>query len=94
MRIQSLLLTDTSNITSRQDVVDAFDTALTACLVLSTWLEKYMQKITKGVLGETTTRSWKEKLGMLWNEAEVKEILEQLQAQQNALSLLINMLQM
>ncbi|OAL44979.1 hypothetical protein IQ07DRAFT_487362, partial [Pyrenochaeta sp. DS3sAY3a] len=94
MQIQSLLLRDTSNITRRRDVVDAFDTALTACLVLSTWLEKYMQNITKGVLDETTTRSWKEKLRMLWNEAEVKEILEQLQAQQSAISLLINMLQM
>lgn len=53
-----------------------------------------MQNITKGVLGETTTRSWKENLSMLWNEAEVKEVLEQLQAQQSAISLLINMLQM
>jgi hypothetical protein len=77
----------------KPDLVETFETTLTNCLVLSTWLEKYMQSITKGVL-DVSRGSWKMKFKTLWNENEVKELLEQLHMQQGAISVLVGLLQM
>jgi hypothetical protein len=74
-------------------LIETFDTTLTSCLVLSTWLEKYMLKITKGVLGDSGL-SWTAKFSTLWNEDEVRELLEQLHQQHSAISTLVGLLQM
>jgi hypothetical protein len=74
-------------------LIETFDTTLTSCLVLSTWLEKYMLKITKGVLGDSGL-SWKAKFKTVWNEDEVKELLEQLHQQHGAINTLVGLLQM
>lgn len=52
-----------------------------------------MLKITKGVLVDSGL-SWKVKFKTLWNEAEVKELLEQLHQQHGAISTLVGLLQM
>jgi hypothetical protein len=78
---------------NRPDVIDAFDTAVTACLVSSTCLEKFVWKITSGVLnGEKST--WANKFKMLWNEPKVIELSGHLQTQQIAISLVVGLLQM
>jgi hypothetical protein len=72
-QIHHLLLEDMDTLKNRPDVIDAFDTAVTACLVSSTCLEKFVWKITSGVLnGEKST--WTTKFKMLWNEPEVIEL--------------------
>jgi hypothetical protein len=76
----------------KPELVETFDTTLTNCLVLSTWLETYMQKITKGVLNVSKV-TWKMKLKTLWNENDVKELLEQFHMQQGAISVLVGLLQ-
>jgi hypothetical protein len=88
-----LLLKDTDVLREKPDLVETFDTTLTNCLVLSTWLEKYMQKITKRIL-DVSRGPWKMKFKTLWNENEVKELLEQLHMQQGAISVLVGLLQM
>jgi hypothetical protein len=91
-QIQSLLLGETDILRDKPDLVDTFNTTLTSCLVLSSWLEKYMLKIKKGALeGNKTT--WKTKFKMVWNEGDVKELLAQLQTQQTAISMLVGLLQ-
>jgi hypothetical protein len=92
-QIQHLLLEDTDVLQDRPDIIEAFDTALTACLVSSTWLEKYMQGITKGVLS-TSQGSWKLRFKTLWNEHEVRELSGQLHTQQSAIGVVVGLLQM
>ncbi|KAH7080727.1 hypothetical protein FB567DRAFT_595068 [Paraphoma chrysanthemicola] len=91
-QIQTLLLQDSDVLRGKPDLQDAFDTTLTSCLVLSTWLDKYMQNITKGLL-EISKATWKTKFKTLWNEHEVKELSGQLQTQQVAISMLVGLLQ-
>ncbi|KAF2625116.1 hypothetical protein BU25DRAFT_122996 [Macroventuria anomochaeta] len=92
-QIQHLLLEDTDVLQNRPDILEAFDMALTACLVLSTWLDEYMQTITKGVL-DINKGSWKMKFQTLWSEHEVEELSHQLQVQQGAISVVVGLLQM
>lgn len=92
-QIQSLLLSDTDVLQDKPDLVETFDTTLTSCMVLSTLLEKFVQKIKKGTL-EGTKATWKMKFKTIWNESEVKELLQQLNTQQDAISVLVNLLQM
>ncbi|KAH7081888.1 hypothetical protein BKA63DRAFT_504839 [Paraphoma chrysanthemicola] len=91
-QIQSLLLQDSDVLRGKPDLQDAFDTTLTSCLVLSTWLDKYMQGITRGLL-DVTSVTWKTKFKTLWNEHEVKELSGQLQTQQVAISMVVGLLQ-
>jgi hypothetical protein len=91
-QIQSLLLGDTDVLQDKPDLVDTFDTTLTSCAVLSSWLEKYMLKIKKGAL-EGSKTTWRTKFRMVWNEDDVKELLEQLVTQQAAISMLVGLLQ-
>ena len=84
---------DTEILQEKPELVDTFDTTLTSCLVLSTWLEKYMSKIKKGVL-DNSGLSWEAKFKTLWNGPEVKELLEQLHQQHAALSTLVGLLNM
>jgi hypothetical protein len=52
-----------------------------------------MQSITRGVL-DVSRGTWKMKFKTLWNENEVKELLEQLHMQQGAINVLVGLLQM
>ncbi|KAF2028717.1 hypothetical protein EK21DRAFT_69078, partial [Setomelanomma holmii] len=93
-QIQALLLLQDSDVLrDKPDPRDTFDTTLTSCLVLSTWLEKIMLKITKGIL-DVSKATWKAKFQTLWNEHEVKELSEQLTTQQGGISVLVGLLQM
>ncbi|CAN9459971.1 unnamed protein product [Alternaria alternata] len=92
-QIQSLLLNDTDVLQAKPALVETLDTTLTSCLVLSACLEKYMLKITKGVL-ENSRLDWKAKFKTLWNEDEVKELQRQLHQQHAAISTLVGLLQM
>ncbi|CAN9152223.1 unnamed protein product [Alternaria alternata] len=92
-QIQSLLLSDTDILQEKPALIETLETTLTSCLVLSKWLEKYMLKITKGVL-DTTKLNWKAKFKTLWNDDEVKELQRQLHQQHTAIGALIGLLQM
>lgn len=92
-QIQSLLLGNTDVLREKPDLVDTFDTTLISCMVLSTMLEGFVQKIKKGTL-EGTKATWKMKFKTIWNENEVKEISQQLNTQQDAISMLVSLLQM
>lgn len=92
-QIQSLLLGNTDVLREKPDLVDTFDTTLISCMVLSTMLEGFVQKIKKGTL-EGTKATWKMKFKTIWNENEVKEISQQLDTQQDAISMLVSLLQM
>jgi hypothetical protein len=91
-QIQSLLLSGTDVLRDKPDLVDAFDTTLTSCLVLSTSLDMYTLKIKKGALrGDKMT--WKMKFTTLWDEVEIKELLQHLHTQQGGISVLVDLLQ-
>jgi hypothetical protein len=92
-QIQSLLLNDTDVLRGKPALVDTFDTTLTSCLVLSTSLDAYVLKIKKGAL-EGGNMTWKQKLKTLWDENEIKELLNQLHTQQGGIAVLVNLLQM
>jgi hypothetical protein len=51
-----------------------------------------MQKIKKSV-HEGNTATWKLKFKTVWNESDVKELLEQLHTQQTGIGVLVNLLQ-
>ncbi|KAF2244962.1 hypothetical protein BU26DRAFT_463801, partial [Trematosphaeria pertusa] len=91
-QIQSLLLKDQEILGRQPELQEAFDTALTACLVLTTLLDKYMLSIKKSLL-HGTRRSWKVNFKTVWNESEIKELLEQLHGQQVAIGALVSLLQ-
>lgn len=93
-QIQCLLLQDDDVLRGKPHLVDTFDTTTTSCLLLTTWLDKIMQKITKGLLEGSRAASWKTKFRTLWNEDDIKELLEQLHNQQGALGALVGLLQM
>jgi hypothetical protein len=92
-QIQSITLGDDDVLHSIPDVVATFDTTLTSCSVLSTSLDTYMFKIKKGAL-ECSRMTWKEKFKTLWDEDEIKELIQQLDTQQSGTSVLVNLLQM
>jgi hypothetical protein len=85
-------LNDTDILRDKPDLMTTFDTTLTSCVVLSSWLEKIMLNIRKGAL-ESTKATWKIKFKAVWNENDVKELMEQLHTQQTAISMLVNLLQ-
>jgi hypothetical protein len=91
-QIQALLLNETDVLLNKPDLLETFDTTMTSCVVLSTRLETYVQNIRKGTL-EGTKATWKMKFKTIWNENEVKELLGQLTTQQDAVNLLVNLLQ-
>jgi hypothetical protein len=91
-QIQALLLNETDVLLNEPDLVETFDTTMTSCVVLSTRLVTYVQNIRKGTM-EGTKATWKMKFKTIWNETEVKELLRQLTTQQDAVNLLVNLLQ-
>lgn len=92
-RIQSLLLGDTDVLRDKPDLVETFDTTLTSSLVLSQLLEDLVRKIKKSAL-EGTEATWKARFKTIWNENEIKELQQQLGTQQDAINVLVNLLQM
>ncbi|KAF1941745.1 hypothetical protein EJ02DRAFT_422766 [Clathrospora elynae] len=91
-QIQYLLLNDTGLLTDKLEVRETFDTTVTACMVLVTWLDGYMRDIGKGVL-DGSDISWKTKLKTMGKDCELKEMLDQLHKQHGAISGLLNSLQ-
>ncbi|KAF2819578.1 hypothetical protein CC86DRAFT_335248 [Ophiobolus disseminans] len=92
-QIRWLLLKHEDVLGDRPDLRNTFDTTLTNCLVVTTWLDKVMQKITKGVLDGNTTE-WKTRFRTLWKEHEAQDLSKQLDTQQGALIVLVGLLQM
>jgi hypothetical protein len=74
-QIQSLLLGDSDVLRDKPDLVDTFDTTLTSCMVLASWLEKIMQGIIKGVL-DGSKDTWKTKFKTLWNEDDIEKLMQ------------------
>jgi hypothetical protein len=91
-QIQALLLNETDVLLNKPDLVETFDTTLISCLVLSTRLETYVQSIKKGTL-DGNKATWKMRFKTIWNENEVQELSKQLTAQQDAVNLLVSLLQ-
>ena len=95
-QIQSLLL-------QRQDLADVWksrtelpvvlDQALTGCMVIFSCLEDEIQRVTSGA-SEPSRIRWLSRLRMLWNEAQLNDLLGAIRGQQTAITLLIQLLQM
>jgi hypothetical protein len=92
-QIQSLLLGNADVLREKPDLVQTFDTTLTSCGVLAKLLERLVQKIKKGAL-KGTKATWKTDFRTIWNENKTKELQQQLGTQQNAINVLVNLLQM
>ncbi|KAF2791960.1 hypothetical protein K505DRAFT_418777 [Melanomma pulvis-pyrius CBS 109.77] len=92
-KVQSLLLGDVDVLNEKPDIVETFDTTLTACMVITTLLEVLMHKITKEIL-DGTRLTWKMHFKTVWNESEITELLQQLHSQQTGINVLISLLQM
>jgi len=90
-RLQTLLLDDTNPVHAEPLVVDALEATLISWLALGSCLGEYVSKIMKGVQGDRSMSS-KAKFRTLWNEAEVKDLLEQLHQQYSAINTLIGRL--
>lgn len=87
------MLGDTDVLRDKPDLVETFDTTLTSSLVLSQLLEDLVRKIKKSAL-EGTEATWKARFKTIWNENEIKELQQQLGTQQDAINVLVNLLQM
>jgi hypothetical protein len=92
-QIQCLLLETDDVFTHRPSVIQAFDTTLTACKTITVWLDKIMTGVTADILAVDRVR-WKTRFKVIWNESEIRELLTQLGDQQQAVTLLIGLLQM
>lgn len=57
-QVQTLILGDADILHDKPALVGIFNTTLTSCLVLSQWVERYVNKITKGIL-DGKHESWK-----------------------------------
>lgn len=65
---------------------------MTTCMAITTLLERRMNAIAKDILTGSTL-NWKARVKTVWNEREIKELLQQLGDQQKAINLLIGLLQ-
>jgi hypothetical protein len=78
---------------ARADLAAALDTALIGCAVLFSCLHEETQLITKGST-QPDQLTWKGKARAVWNHDRLKELLDGLRGQQNAINIIINLLQM
>jgi hypothetical protein len=92
-QIQCLLLENDDVFRNKPDVVQAFDTTLTACKTITVWLDQIMTAVTADILAVDRIR-WTSRFRVIWNESEIKDLLAQLRDQQQAANLLITLLQM
>jgi hypothetical protein len=75
------------------EIVDALDASLTGCTVIFSCLNYEISSVT----GKSTSNnelSFKGKAKMAWNHERLKELLESLRGQQNAISALIQLVQL
>lgn len=99
-RIQSLVLQDPDALSKqlqfRPELETVFDTALTGCMVVFSVLDDEVQKLTTAGADAVGSAKlgFKAKARYLWNEATMKELLQQIRGQQTAITLLIQGLQM
>jgi hypothetical protein len=92
-QMQTLLLQN-GRVQSRLDLLQTFDTSLTACMVIFSCLEQEIQKLSPGASPPQAKFSWRTKVRYLWNEDTMKEYLSLIRGQQSSLSFLIQLLQM
>ncbi|KAJ9642073.1 hypothetical protein H2199_005288 [Coniosporium tulheliwenetii] len=96
-KIQSLLL-DTSDaftggLNARSELHATFDTALIGCIVVFSCLENEVKQLSLHA-EHAHSVDWKSKAKAVWKDDQMKELLESLRGQQNALTLLMQGLQM
>lgn len=94
-QIQSLILQNPSAIftqmRSRSDVIATFDVALTGCSVVFAVLN---DEIAALVAECQEDMSWSQRAKIVWKDAIMKDLLQQLRGQSAAIGLLIQALQM
>lgn len=91
-KIQSIVLKHQESIASdfqtRPELESTFDSALTGCMLVYSILDDQVLRLSAG--GESVFG----RAAIVWNEDDMKELLQQIRGQQIALSLLIQMLEM
>ncbi|RSL76146.1 hypothetical protein CEP51_010234 [Fusarium floridanum] len=76
---------------SRTDVLVAFETALTGCMIVFSCLEAETRRLQSQTLNSSGMRVWA-KLKFLWNQDRLKELLSALRGQQSSINFLIQVL--
>ncbi|KAF2085753.1 hypothetical protein K490DRAFT_45933 [Saccharata proteae CBS 121410] len=95
-QLQSLLVSDANHISDhlrdRPELYATFDTSLAGCMVIYSCLDDEVQRLS--VQCHNADRAtWKEEAKFVWNEDSMKQLLDSLRGQQQALTLLIQVLQ-
>ncbi|KAI8722668.1 LIM zinc-binding domain-containing protein [Fusarium sp. LHS14.1] len=76
---------------SRTDILAAFETALTGCMIVFSCLEAETRQLRSQTLNSSGMRVWA-KLKFLWNQDRLKELLSALRGQQSSINFLIQVL--
>ena len=98
LQLQHLMMLDPAALSSRWDMESmlpqTFETAIEGFRVMLAVLIRHLEGLTKKrkTLGSPLTRGAKQK--MVWNEAEMQDVLVQIRAQQQSLQFLLTILQM
>lgn len=82
-----------SQLTSQPQLLTTFDIALTGCKVIATYLESEVRKLSRGS-HDARGVAWSAKAKFVLNEDTLKELLQSIRGQQQALTLLIQVIQM
>ncbi|KAF2119043.1 hypothetical protein BDV96DRAFT_568953 [Lophiotrema nucula] len=82
-----------STLSERSDLEHTFDQALTGCVLVYSVIDDEVQRLYSGIGTEGMTGAMS-KMKLLWKEDAMKDVLVQIRGQQQALSLLIQALQM
>lgn len=95
-QIQSLILGNPDAVITqlrpRSEVIATFDSALTGCsVVLAVLDDEIAALITEGRSGDM---SWDQRVKLVWKDAVMQDLLQQLRGQSAAIGLLIQVLQM
>lgn len=94
-QLQTLILRreDLSQVwASKTEVLDAFETALTACMIVFSCLEAETRQLQAQSPSSTGSRVWT-KLKFMWNQDRLKELLSGLRGQQISINFLLQVLE-
>ncbi|MCJ1393744.1 hypothetical protein MMC18_006620 [Xylographa bjoerkii] len=92
--LQNLAINDNGSVDV--DVVNTLETVVIGCTLTISVLDEYILELTtdKSVLKSADSSSkWTTKVKVLWNEAEMRELLQQLRGYQSSITLLLTVLQ-
>lgn len=83
-----------SHLTSQPQLLTTFDIALTGCKVIATYLESELRKLSGGTNNGSADVDRSARAKFVLNEDTLKELLQSIRGQQQALTLLIQAIQM